>query len=299
MLNTRYSSLARETALDLLQNQNEEAAQSAIEQLLDDPVARMRRPAVEALIEKAANIEDEAEQVKAYQRAFAAALDEDHIVKCAVALRQAGHPVDHIRKFGFVMHWRIIGPFDYEDGDGFEKAYPPESLDLTNYEGDHGIFSSAQHEGKDGTVTWTEYVNTARNGVVDLNKAVDEIRDAVAYGAAVFESTEEQRVELRLRQQNSAKVWLNGEPVFTQPIGHTGNFFDQYVVPVTLKKGPNLILVKSCQWAGEVYHPFVNAWQFCVRVTDSTGNAILAANRPPTPELDPLPSDNDEKEASD
>ncbi len=191
----------------------------------------------------------------------------------------------------------MIGPFDYLDGKGFDTAYPPESLTLDNYSANDGMYSSVPHEGKEGPLKWKSLTNTARNGVVDLNQAIGELRDSVAYAATVFESDGEQQVQLRLRQQNSAKVWLNGELVFSQPIGHTGNFFDQYIVPVTFKDGPNLILVKSCQWAGPVYHPFVGNWQLGVRVTDATGNAILAVNRPPTPELDPLPSAATEDEA--
>jgi hypothetical protein len=199
------------------------------------------------------------------------------------------------------MHWQIIGPFDYGDGKGFDTAYPPEALTLENYDGDTGIFSDVRYPGKadDEHVGWKAYINTARNGSVDLNKAVGELRDSVAYGATVFKSDREQEVQLRLRQQNSAKLWLNGELVFSQPVGHTGNFFDQYTVPVKLKKGPNLILVKSCQWPGPVYHPFVGNWQLSVRVTDETGNAILSMDRPETPELDPLPSQKNEEDEDD
>ena len=143
------------------------------------------------------------------------------------------------------------------------------------------------------------YTTTARNGNVDLNKAIGEHLDAVGYGAAIFDSERDQPAELRLRQQNSAKVWVNGDLVFSQAIGHTGNFFDQYIVPVDLKKGPNLILVKSCQWPGPVEHPFFRNWQLSVRVTDQTGDAILSTNRPPTPELDPLPGQRQPAESTD
>ena len=93
-------------------------------------------------------------------------------------------------------------------------------------------------------------------------------------------------------------MWLNGKLVFEQPIGHTGNFFDQYTVPVKLQAGPNLILIKSCQTPGPAEHPFLKNWQFGLRVCDATGAAVLAANRQPTPELDPLPTAASDDESS-
>jgi hypothetical protein len=74
--------------------------------------------------------------------------------------------------------------------------------------------------------------------------------------------------------------------VMAQPVGHTGNFFDQYTVPVTLRKGANLIVVKSVQIEPPQADPWFSAWQFCVRVSDETGAAILATDRPPTPAVD-------------
>ena len=292
VLNTEHGARGRQMALELLRDQSEEVADQVISRLTEDPSAVMRYPAIERQLKQVADEPNDEAKLAAYKEIFKLALDERHVVKSVVALRELGHTVDHIRKFGLLMHWQVVGPFDYADGDGFDTVYPPEKLTLEDYNGPNGIYSDVKYEGKtEGEpVGWKKYVNTARNGSVDLNKAVDQIRDAVAYGAAVFESDREQQVQLRLRQQNSAKLWLNGKLVFNQPVGHTGNFFDQYTVPVTLKKGPNLILVKSCQFAGPVYHPFVNTWQLSVRVTDETGNAILAVNRPPTPELDPLPS---------
>ncbi len=289
-----HSVRGREMALELLRGVDESRADLVADDLLDDPAARLRRSAVKSLIDKAEQAIDDTEKKQLFERAFESARDEDQIVAAGVALREMGEPIDFIRKFGWLMHWQLIGPFDYENGAGFDVAYPPESINLDTVSGAEGIFSSHQFAGKDGPVTWKSYVNTGRNGVVDLNKAVGELRDAVVYGAVVFEAADEQDIELRLRQQNSFKLWLNGELLMAQPVGHTGNFFDQYRVPARLKQGKNVILIKSCQWAGEVMHPFMKNWQIGVRVSDTTGGAVLAVNRPPTPELDPLPEQDEE-----
>ncbi len=286
----------RETALELLRGQDEGRATRIANELLDDRAARLRRPAVESLMERAQAASDADEKRRLFERAFDAARDEDQIIQSGVALRDMGVPIDFIRKFGSLMHWQLIGPFAYDNGAGFDTAYPPESMNLDNYDGEQGIFSAHEFDGKEGKLQWRSYANTGRNGVVDLNKAIGELRDAVVYGAVIFEVAEEQEVEIRLRQQNSFKLWLNGELLLAQPVGHTGNFFDQYRVPATMQRGQNLLLIKSCQWAGEASHPFLKNWQIGVRVCDATGGAILAVNRPPTPELDPLP---DSKPAED
>ena len=165
----------------------------------------------------------------------------------------------------------------------------PRLLTLETYDGEAGIFSDREFEGTTGPIKWTSFVSSARNGIVDLNKAIAELRDVVAYGATIYECDTARDLQLRLRQQNACKLWLNGKLVFDQPVGHTGNFFDQYTVPVRMRKGRNLIVVKSCQFAEEANHPFLKNWQFGVRVCNATGEAVLAKNRQPTPELDPLP----------
>ena len=49
-----------------------------------------------------------------------------------------------------------------------------------------------------------------------------------------------------------------------------------------LKEGKNTILVKACQ--NEQEQDWTVQWEFQMRVCDSTGTAILATDRKPTPE---------------
>ena len=47
---------------------------------------------------------------------------------------------------------------------------------------------------------------------------------------------------------------------------------DQYKLPVQLKKGANIILIKACQ--NEQKEEWTVEWQFQLRVCDATGTAI-------------------------
>ena len=53
------------------------------------------------------------------------------------------------------------------------------------------------------------------------------------------------------------------------------------MLPIKLKKGKNALLVKACQ--NEQEQTWTVEWQFQIRICDSTGTAILAADprRPP------------------
>lgn len=277
---------ARQRAFTLLQAAAPERTQKLVAGFLTDPSPLFRRDAVAELVAAAEKAEadgaDTAQVLPLYQKAFAAALEEDQVTAIAKKLVDAGETVDLPRKFGYLMEWRVIGPFDNAENAAFEQAFPPESLTLENYAGAEGMNSSVTYPGKLGDVSWKDYVSSADNGEIDLNAALANEKAAIGYGATVFTSSEEREAQLRLRIQNGFMIWLNGERVMAQPIGHTGNFFDQYTVPVKLRKGPNLILVKSVQVEPPAADPWYNAWQFCVRVCDETGTAILAPDRPAT-----------------
>ena len=56
-------------------------------------------------------------------------------------------------------------------------------------------------------------------------------------------SPDERKAELRFGCGNQAKLWVNGEEVFTHSKVHTTRI-DQDTIPITLKQGENSICVK-------------------------------------------------------
>ncbi len=278
VLAANHKAVTRKTALDVLTRMSAKRADSITMRLLNDPVAEFRHPAIAKLIDEAQQFVDDDQKEKAlevYQTALAAARDERQVQAIAKAIESLGQKVDLQKHFGYLTQWQIIGPFDNTDAAGFDKAYPPEKLTLDTYDQPNGIFGSETLTGKDGKVGWKGFKTEEPNGNVDLNKVLEKQPEVVAYGATVINSSRPRDVQLRLRIQNAHKVWLNGKLVASQPIGHTGNAFDQYIVDAPLKQGKNLLVVKSCQIKPPMAMAFFETWHFCVRVTDKTGGAVV------------------------
>ncbi len=279
-LDTTRALLSRKMALDLLARADAASVESLQTQFINDPQSELRRPAIERAIEETKKLSDQSpeERVSAWQSLMSAARDEDQVVQIAKELKSLNREVDLAGQFGYLLDWYVVGPFDNTDGEGFDRAYPPEQLTLADYEELAAGAAVAPMEGKSGPVSWKKAQAVRANGDLNLNEAIDKQRSVVGYGATVFVADKEHPAELRLRIQNSFKIWLNGQLLMEQPVGHTGNSFDQYKVQAQLRGGKNLILVKSCQVDLKGPGDFYDNWHFCVRVSDATGAAILSAD---------------------
>ncbi len=271
LLDTRQPTQARDFAFELIQRTDPDTAEKLVPGLLGDPSANLRRHAVQRLIDQAKALKGDG-AVLIYAQALEAARSADQVQTIAKALRERDQEVDLPRHFGFLMHWHIIGPFDNSERAGFDKAYPPEAkIDL-----------NAAYPGKeDQEVKWQPYVTTDEYGKLDFNKPYGLLKEVVAYGYTEFNAGEAQSVEFRLGGKNAWKVWLNGELLFGRDEYHRGSRIDQYRMQANLREGKNEILVKCCQ--NEQERDWTVQWEFQLRVCDSTGTAVLAMDRPPTP----------------
>jgi len=277
LLDTSNAVKPRNLAFSLIERVKPETAATLVPGLLNDPSPELRRLAVGGLADQAeALLKDgkKAEAAVVYRQALSFSREASQTQKIAEALTDLGQGVDLPRHFGFLMHWSVIGPFDNTDRGGFAREFPPE----------REIKLSSSYSGKAGKVSWRSFVSRHEYGKVDFNKPFGMLKQVVGYAYTEFESPTEQQVELRLGTKNAWKVWLNGKLLFERDEYHRGQRIDQYALPATLKAGMNQILVKSCQ--NEQEQSWTKEWEFQLRVCDSTGTAILAANRPPTPELE-------------
>src|SRR5262245_6612877 len=268
---TKHDPRARRLAYELLAAVDLTAADRIIPGMLNDPSVEFRRDAVARLLEQApkrlaAGEKDEAR--KLLVEALSGARDEDQVQAIKAQLKGLGEKVDLPRHFGFLMSWRLVAPFDNTDKKGLAAVYPPEKeLDL-----------SARYEGKDGKeIAWLEHTTENENGVVDLAKALGPFKGSVAYAATEFQSDERRPVDFRLGTPNSWKVWLNGDLIFAREEYHRGMNLDQYRMRGTLRRGKNMILIKVCQ--NEQTEDWAQRWQFQFRVCDTSGTAILSADR--------------------
>lgn len=275
VLDTSHAPRARRLAFEWLTRVDPSTPDRLIPDMLDDPSVEFRRDAVTRLLAEAAVQEDAKDTAAAktvYLRALDAARDVDQIKLIEAKLIALGETVDLPKHFGFLMEWKLVGPFDHTGSVNFDKAFPPEAE----------VDFAATYEGKDGAkLAWLDHVTEDQYGAVDLNKAIAKHNGAIAYAAADFNSPTEQPVELRLGCINANKIWLNGKLVHQREAYHAGSEIDQYIATGVMKKGSNRILLKVCQ--NEQKEDWAQDWQFQIRVCDATGTAILSTDRAPTP----------------
>jgi hypothetical protein len=258
---------ARRLAFEWLERVDPSARERLIPGMMNDPSLELRRDAVAQSLSRAEALEKagkQSEAAAAYRTSLSAARDLDQIETAAHALKELGVQVDLPTHFGFITQWKLIGPFDNTNLQGFDAVYPPEVQ----------INLRGEYEGKVGKAAWMDHVTEDPYGVVDLNKAIGKHNGVVGYACCDFVSSRERDVELRLGSTNANKIWLNGRLLTANEVYHSNSTLDQYVGRGRLKQGRNTILVKICQ--NEQTEDWAQNWQFQLRVCDELGTAVLS-----------------------
>ncbi len=262
------SPVARRLAYETLRNQDPTVEDQLIPDMLLDPSPEFRRDAVAKLIKEASAAEAPA-ATPIYQKALSGAVHEDQVKEIAEALRKNGEVVNIQRHFGFLSTWMVAGPFDNKEEKGFAVAYAPET---TVAEG-KPLDSAAEYDGQLGKVKWQPVATEDDYGVLDIAKQIQNYKGSLMYASTTWKSERDQNVELRLGTPNAWKLWVNGKLVFEREEYHRSSAMDQYKVPVSLKAGENVLLLKVCQ--NEQTQDWAQRYQFQLRVCDSTGSAVL------------------------
>ena len=160
-------------------------------------------------------------------------------------------------RLGTQTDWMIIGPFaNDEEFSGYMAVYPPEeTIDL-----------QGEYEGFDGeTLKWSRYREEGSLTSVNLKKVYEPSEYVCGYAYCTIHSPEDKRVQLRIGTNDWGKMWVGGELVYDYP--HDGRaILDRDIIPCTLKKGKNPILIKACN--GQL------DWGFVLRITDEEGNPV-------------------------
>ena len=268
---TRHAPRARRLAYELITRAEPASTGPLLDTLLDDPGSELRRDAVQRVIDQARDLEatDKKSSLPLYQKALAAAREVDQIQLVTKKLRGFGETVELPRLFGFLMAWKVIGPFDNTATKGFDTAFAPETE----------IKLDAEYDGKSGKVRWRDAVTTNEFGMLDLNEPLGKLKGVTGYAFTEFFSDPARPAEIRLGCKNAWKIWLNGRLIFGRDEYHRGAQIDQYRLPVQLLPGRNTILDKACQ--NELDEAWTVEWQFQLRVCDSLGAAILSSATAP------------------
>jgi len=270
VLDTRHAPRARRLAYEWLTRADPSAPQRLLPGMLHDASLELRRDAIARLVEKTAELANSgktAEAAAGYREALSAARDPDQIALLAERLRKLGQQVDLPRHFGFLVRWKLIGPFANTGEKGFDTVYAPEQkIDL-----------SATCDGKHGKVKWVDYVSKDDHGVIDLNAGLVEEKGVAAYATAEFLADKRQEVQFRVTTLNAVKLWVNGQLIDQHNVYHLGSQLDQFTSRAVLQPGRNVILVKLCQ--NEQTQDWSRTWAFQLRVCDENGGGILSTDR--------------------
>ncbi len=169
----------------------------------------------------------------------------------------------------FIRKWLICGPFpnppnkpaEPDQPHVYDHTAPCVGLD-TDYLLEHGgeakivPVAGMTHTKKDGTtVKWSEHISSL-NRVV-FRTAITRAPNVVAYAYATVKADEAGPYLMTLGSDEGVRVWVNGEPVHYNLV-HRPIREDEDLMPVTLKKGENRILVKVEQGQG--------GWGFIMRM---------------------------------
>lgn len=137
--------------------------------------------------------------------------------------------------------WLLIGPFDSAAG-GLNGVYPPETDFLAGTD-----LTSITYVGKDkrevkGFIDWT-IKNFDAPDYIDLQAAIGPFDASEAFAFTHIYSDANKKAKFLIGCDDGIKVWLNDTAVFTQG-GERAAKPAEFVVPVTLRRGWNRVLVK-------------------------------------------------------
>jgi hypothetical protein len=162
------------------------------------------------------------------------------VVRRAAALR--GKP----QSGSFLRDWLVCGPYRQAGVTGAEKMFPIE-------------FGP---EKQDEEVSWRQLPST---DMVNLGLVFPAQTDCVAYLKTQIIAPDNCDALLLLGSDDGVKAWLNGTVVHANNIDR-GAVPDQDIVPIQLKKGANLLMLKITQGGG--------GWQACARIAGRDGAPI-------------------------
>lgn len=150
----------------------------------------------------------------------------------------------------FITDWRMMGTLP--------KPWTTDAL------GGEAAFTAAARPLGPG---WFSCVVDAAKLPDCLNRCFGPSQDCFAYALAVLDSPREQSAELLVGSDDGYALWLNGQTLATRLDLARGCQPDQERIPVTLRHGRNVLLMKITQGGGQ--------WGFCLRFAGLAHDLLL------------------------
>jgi hypothetical protein len=268
---------ARYWVFEYLTNGKPELRSKWLESMTADTSLDIRYLAVAQKLESLKSVE-KSDKLAVYRSLLEDARHPEQLKEITATLREAGEGVDLARQYGFLMSWKLVGPFDNRNEAGFDVIYAPEE----KYLAAPGQMPAGKFGGKEGKeLSWIDGVTDSDDGMLNINPLFNKEKGAIVYAFAEFDAAESVAADIRLGCINANKVWVNGQEVTSNKVYHAASSIDQYIGQAKLLKGKNTILIKVCQ--NEQTESWAQDWQFQLRVCDVTGKAILATDRVANP----------------
>ena len=150
-------------------------------------------------------------------------------------------------KLGFIMSWKLVGPFPWSSDQAFRKINVNEP----------NVDPQAKYRIGDKDVGWITHKSRDAAGIVDLLGVFGRQNNVTCYALAEIEVTEATDAFVFMGSDDGIKLWVNGDAVHENNVGR-GLDIDQDRVAVKLKAGKNVFLAEITQ--------SVLGWSFCIRV---------------------------------
>ena len=92
--------------------------------------------------------------------------------------------------------------------------------------------------------------NNINELVNEIGLGIDDINHHVAYGSIVLDSLQAQQSRLHVGSGDAVKVWLNGALIHENAIDRDAEDYQDVPIPISLKKGENILLVAVYEGKG-------------------------------------------------
>jgi tetratricopeptide (TPR) repeat protein len=250
----------RRLALRGLAGLGRPSSQAAVEPYLNTPLRGEAAAVLAAIGDRFLAVGQKEQAVPLYQRALGAATDAGLRRRIGTRLRAAGVEIDLAAEGGFVTRWKALGPLPGQERWTKEDAFNP----TVPVDASKPVMVDGQ------PLSWKPVTVSDPDGMLDLEQAVAQRGDAVAYLLAEVVSPQEQEVLLKIGSDDGFVVWVNGEKE-GELLAARPYTVDQNTVKARLKAGVNTVLVKITQGGGQ--------WAAGVRITTSAGVPLRLEQR--------------------
>ena len=162
-----------------------------------------------------------------------------------------------VESLGYITNWNVIGPFDNEGKQGFDRDFGLEQDLVSAHD------PTLTLEGRERPVAWVAFPETPPLGYVELSSRLRPNRNVCAYAMTTIESDRAQPLSLWLSSAGAMRVWWNGEVVSEDAAYRGLSSIPRSIVSVGAHRGANRLVIKVC--AAD------RGWSFYARLADGRG----------------------------